>query len=337
MSYTDYLRETRVPHDWCREIDERCKTIDAAIADQTILLDAVSTCRIVGDHPKTADLCQKREPCLRTSLLCQTTDGPILAPDTVPEIWGLSEMGIYTDLVSFQEISEVLIDDYLTEPESDDDTLNFLYYASGHHMAPLELGLQALENTDYCNVRFTYTEIDADYFKVIYRELSLLEGQGRIQSVKERRGKETETHSELIINFQYRTLSGEPKDFELLFVLGKKGDFTEQLDLCSEYGSCDKYPPYFRQMDYDRADVIMNYDPEDGEYAMKQLSDAAEQSIESGDGKIFIIDNISVYKEWALENGRDLTSDFSQHYGCEGNRSDTPRRLGRSAVMFRLK
>ena len=117
MSYTDYLRETRVPHDWCREIDERCKTIDAAIADQTILLDAVSTCRIVGDHPKTADLCQKREPCLRTSLLCQTTDGPILAPDTVPEIWGLSEMGIYTDLVSFQEISEVLKEVTVFEPE----------------------------------------------------------------------------------------------------------------------------------------------------------------------------------------------------------------------------
>ncbi len=337
MSYTDYLKETRIPHDWCREIDERCKTIDAALVDQSWPLDAARICRIAGDHPKIADLCQKREPCFKTSLLCQTTGGPILAPDTIPERGGLSEMGIYTDLVSFHEISDTLIDDYLTAPESDDDTLNFLYYASGHHMAPLELGLQALEKTDYCKVRFTYTEIDADYFKVIHRELSLLEGQGTISNLKQRRGAQTETHSELIIDFQYLTSSGELKDFELLFVLGKKGDFTEQLDLCSEYGSCDKYPPYFRQTDYDRADVILNFDPEDGDYAMRQLSEAAGRSHDGGSGKIFIMDNVSVYKDWAHENGTDLTTDFSQHYGCSGNRSDTPRELGESAVMFRLK
>ena len=203
----------------------------------------------------------------------------------------------------------------------EDGPVEILYFASGNHIAPLELGAQILNKTEHKRVNFTYTEIDQEYYKEIYTELSMLEQQGKILDLKQRKGASTDTHSESIVEFKMRTKTGELKTMQITFVLGKVVG--------------EKYPPYFRPSDYEKADIVIGFDAESVDDTVGFLREARTYSKGSDKGKIFIMENRDEYIQWAKGNSSEMTDNFSQHFGCETIKKDEGLNL--RPIVFNLK
>jgi len=236
--------DDQLRYDWCQKIDERCQKIDTFIeATNGMLAD-----NICGNPPNKEfeNICQSSSACKLVSARCLFTESPRLKPHANIDKDKLGESGQYHDLPAFFEISQPIIDSYLKTPEGKDDSVNILYFASGNHIAPLELGFQILEKTDYGRVNFTYTEIDPTYLDDIMTELRELQTNGLISDLSNQNGPKDTTREEKIITFSYTTDAGKKKTVSLTFALGKVVE--------------EEYPPYFRQSDYDKADIIMAFD-----------------------------------------------------------------------------
>lgn len=299
--------------DWCSNIDNRCEAITKVLQSYQADPDA--------DAKQILGLEGARRSCLWTSTRC-LKNAPVLTPDFFVEHQQLGESAPYHDVPAFFEISDAIVIHYLRKPTAPDDAVEILYFASGNHIAPLELGFQILEETEFQNVFFTYTEIYTDYYKDILAELCKLEQQGLIIGLRQSRGATTASHEEYILSFYYRTRIGEIKHIRLTYVLGKKNEDGD-------------YPDYFRLPDYRKADIVIGFDAEDVNTTTKTLGAAHAASSGANDGKIVVLENRVQYMQWAETYGTDMMGPFSQHYGCETREQD--RGLNLRPIIFRLK
>lgn len=321
--------EDRQGYDWCQRIEERCQKIDASIE----AISGISTGEVRGmsaddvcsapPNKQLEDICQSRSACHSVSARCLFVESPRLKPHANVDKDKLGESGQYHDLPAFFEISEPIIQSYLRNPETKNDSVNILYFASGNHIAPLELGFQILEKTDYGRVNFTYTEIDPTYLDDIMVELIELQKNGLISDLTNppQNGPKDTTRKEKIITFSYTTDAGEKKTVSLTFALGKVVG--------------EEYPPYFRQTDYDNADIVMAFDAEDADVTIKSLNNAHDQSAGKDKGKILITEDRDENTAWAKGHGTFITSEYSQHYGCETNKRNGG--LGLQPIVFKIK
>lgn len=307
-------------NDWCVEIGERCAFYEQYIKkNQTV----AKGCELTGLCPDTLanfrGITAAKGACHAVSRLCREGPPRIPFPD---DDTALMESQTHHDVEGFFEVAGPLIGDYLPKPEGDEPALNVLYPCSGEHIAPFELGFQVLEKTGYRRVDFTYTEIDESYFKGILGALENLRNDGTLQSVKEmpRKTGEDGIYSERIVECGYKTRAGEEKSVRIRFVLGKVVG--------------DKYPPYFRPEDFDEADLVIVFDAEDVDVAVKNLNEAVSRDRGKASGKTVLIEGRPEYLEWALRNGRDIKNDFSQHFGCEVPQKDVG---GLRPVILKLK
>ncbi|MBT3181681.1 MAG: hypothetical protein HN337_04135 [Deltaproteobacteria bacterium] len=306
-------------HDWCESIDERCDQIATLILSHTGLAPDGGTCYQHGTK-EMDDLCTAHLSCDATSYMCRA-EKPFLTPNTEIDEWKLGESGQYHDVPAFMEVADTVIHSFMPNATPESGPVEIMYFASGNHIAPLELGAKILNSTEHKQVNFTYTEIDQEYYKEIYTELSMLEQQGKILDLKQRKGFSTPTHSESIVEFKIRTDSGEIKTMQITFVLGKVID--------------GEYPPYFRPSDYDKADIVIGFDAESVDATVGHLNEARAYSKGDDQGKIFIMENRDDYVEWAKGNSEYVVDNFSQHFGCETIKKDEGLNL--RPIVFKLK
>ncbi len=198
----------------------------------------------------------------------------------------LMESQSWHDLPAFYELATPLINNLPNSKKP----IEILYFASGEHVAPIEMALQILERTVHKKVHFTYTEIEPKYYDKIKHELAKLERNG-LKLEGEVWQRPDNIYEERIIKYSYRTQSGqsgEIKHLSITFVLGRKlpnGDF----------------PPYFRKQDFAAADVVLAFDAEDADLTTRYLSKAVKAG-QTRD-KILIIENRPEYERWTRAHG----------------------------------
>lgn len=321
MAFFDHINDKSMPHNWCEPIEKRCDELSSKIESRGAGESADEICMNTPDR-ELGKLCEMRFACHWIATECETNP-PLLTPQRELGIEKLGEDGSYHDLPAFYEMSGIVINDMLRKPEGPEDSAKILYFAAGHHIAPLEFALQTLGRTEYQKVDLTYTEIEPSLLEDIRADLRTLVEQDLIYNLGRTRGKSTDTHDEFIVEFDHCTAGDDTKSVSLKFVVGKITD--------------GEYPPYFRQEDYDTADIVIAFDAEDVGSALESLREARQRSKGEDTGKVVVMENRGGYSKWANENSDHVIDFTSQEYGCEAMKVRMRRKKTESTpLIFRL-
>ncbi len=314
----DHINKNYRSHDWCQIIGRRCAIIDTEIAS-FVGQDADGYCLDLSGV-RLDELCNIHFSCHSLYRECRS-DPPILTPRK--ELSGKTGEGApYHDLPAFKEVAYELLR-LLPKPTRGKKDVTILYPASGSHLAPLELAFHILNDSNYRRVHLIFSEIREEYVLQIKKELKKLYLEEDLTHVPYHSVRNVGSgYREHSFRFDHMTRENEMKRVELTVVIGKvEGE---------------KYPPYFRQSDYARADIVVLFDTNDETGILRDLNRSRKESLREDQGKIFMMENLPEYSQWAIENSSEIYKYFSQEYGCEVKKGQKPRVPGLRPILFRV-